>query len=385
MCGDHHAADDCFQAVFLVLVRRARTLRVTGSLGPWLFEVARRVCLQAKTAKVRRRRCESCAAKGEAGTTSQLLDDEARATVHHEVGLLPRNLRAPVVLCDLAGLSYDEAAERLGLSRSTLRGRLARGRERLRTRLERRGFKPEGVGALAVAVPASLAGATAEAAEILSGRAAGTVPALILELANGGLQSMVMTKLKAAGLSALAGVVLIAGALGLGAQTDPSRTPAPGANPYATVEYATIFTAATDDSDPSDEVAALVRKAQRQQDRGDVAAARKTLGQVDAALKQWAARLRERPVPPAPAGGSYNRNPGSPATGEEKGSHQTGPLPPPGSTPPPGGNEPLGAPGVSQARQQDLERKLHDVEAKLDAVLKELAKMKRDGIREEKR
>src|SRR4051812_24833653 len=49
--GDPHAADDCFQAVFLVLVRKARSLRRDEPLGPWLFEVARRVCAHARAAK----------------------------------------------------------------------------------------------------------------------------------------------------------------------------------------------------------------------------------------------------------------------------------------------------------------------------------------------
>src|SRR5215213_9954571 len=61
--GDPHAADDCFQATFLVLVRKARSLRLADPLGPWLFEVARRVCSNAKAAAARRRRHESSAAK----------------------------------------------------------------------------------------------------------------------------------------------------------------------------------------------------------------------------------------------------------------------------------------------------------------------------------
>src|SRR5271166_4970007 len=46
--GDLHAAEDCFQATFMVLVRRAGSISVKGSLGTWLYAVARRIAFKAR-------------------------------------------------------------------------------------------------------------------------------------------------------------------------------------------------------------------------------------------------------------------------------------------------------------------------------------------------
>src|SRR5262249_35683086 len=158
-------AEDAFQATFLVLVRKARSLRRPDALGPWLFGVARHVATRARQSTARRREHERRAAAAEAvGSPVGLGPDEA-ALVHAEVGRLPEGLRAAVVLCDLEGLSYQEAAERLGWSHATLRGRLTRARERLRRRLTRLGFGPGAALALApVSVPRLLVQATTQSA-----------------------------------------------------------------------------------------------------------------------------------------------------------------------------------------------------------------------------
>ena len=360
--GDHHTADDSFQAVFLVLVRKARTLRLTEPLGPWLFEVARRICLQAKASKVRRVRHEALAAKGEGVTSIEAPDEDLAAVVHAEVGRLPRLLRTAVVLCDLAGLSYDEAANRLGVTHSTVRGRLARGRERLRKRLELRGLTPNGIWSAVAVVPVSLASATVEAAEVMTGRSVGMVSTGILELVNGGLHTMVFTKLKAAGLSALAGSVLIAGALGLSAQTAPTTTPAQAPSSYdAAVELVATL---TEDADPSDDVAALVRKAQRQQDRGDAAAARKTLSQVENALRRWAKKLDQ---PTATLQLDTRVTPGGDAAGTFRGTIQKSAAA--------SGVDSAAAPTSPYLRltkPADVEKRLEDLEKKFDRLLKQL-------------
>src|SRR5207247_2206977 len=177
---DTHDAEDAFQATFLVLARKARSLRVRGDLGPWLYEVARRVSAHARAAAARRRKHEQQAAV-RAGSVSdgKNVEPDVTALVHDAVGKLPERFRAAVVLCDLEGLSYREAAGRLGWTLPTVRNRLARGRQRLRTALRRVGLAPESAAlasGTAPALPGALAIATARAAAQV---AAGTTPGVV--------------------------------------------------------------------------------------------------------------------------------------------------------------------------------------------------------------
>src|SRR5437763_340110 len=64
---------------------------------------------------------------------------ELRALLHAELAEIPERFRGPLVLCYLEGLTQDEAAQRLGWTAATVKGRLQRGRQMLRRRLERRG------------------------------------------------------------------------------------------------------------------------------------------------------------------------------------------------------------------------------------------------------
>src|SRR5580704_16032279 len=122
---DPHAAEDAFQATFLILVRKAGTLWVRDSVAGWLHRVAHRVALQARADAVRRRARER--ETGEAALVQgdeQGPHEELRALLHAEIGRLPDRLRLPVVLCDLEGLTRDQAAERLRWTEGALRGRL---------------------------------------------------------------------------------------------------------------------------------------------------------------------------------------------------------------------------------------------------------------------
>ena len=141
---DEHAAEDAFQATFLVLARKAPSLWVKDSLGSWLHGVAHRVATRAKADAARRRRHEQRLAEAR-GPEWEVMPDRPRsdawATLSEEIDRLPERYRAPVVLCYLEAMSYQMAAARLGVSEDAVRGRLARARERLRTRLTRRGIE----------------------------------------------------------------------------------------------------------------------------------------------------------------------------------------------------------------------------------------------------
>ncbi len=144
---DAHDAQDAFQATFLVLVQKAHALWVRDSIGPWLYQVAYRTAACARSETARRRRHEQRAAERASETASgdeNGPDRESAQRLHEEIDRLPPRFRAPIVLCDLEGYSHEQAARHLGWPVGTVKSRQARGRERLRARLIRRGLAPAG-------------------------------------------------------------------------------------------------------------------------------------------------------------------------------------------------------------------------------------------------
>ena len=142
-------AEDAFQATFLVLVKKARALGVRDSLGPWLHQVAFRTASSARISAARRHRCEDDVP---AMTLSKpdRASDELEAALHEEIERLPERFRSPVVLCDLEERTHQQAARHLGWPIGTVKSRLARGRQRLRERLSRRGLAPDAALMMAV-------------------------------------------------------------------------------------------------------------------------------------------------------------------------------------------------------------------------------------------
>jgi RNA polymerase sigma factor (sigma-70 family) len=137
---DPHGAQDAFQATFLVLARKARSISDPEQLGNWLHGVAYRTAMKARTGASRRRRHErKAAARASEAVSEDRAGRDLTPLLREEVDRLPERYRAPVVFCHLQGMSYASAAQLLGVTEGALRGRLVRGRSLLRDRLERRG------------------------------------------------------------------------------------------------------------------------------------------------------------------------------------------------------------------------------------------------------
>lgn len=208
---DPNDVDDAFQATFLILARRAGGIRDRASLGGWLHRVALRVALRLNAEAVRRRNVERqvAAARAHERACEDLARHEVQTSIHQELDRLPAAYRAAVIACHLEGLTHEEAANRLGWPVGTVRSRLARGRDRLRGRLLRRGLAP-GVasGALATGAEAAPAVLQARAVLAMSSQIAGpelfsVVPARLMLLAQEAVRPGSLTMLKLGAIVAL--------------------------------------------------------------------------------------------------------------------------------------------------------------------------------------
>ena len=206
-------AEDAFQATFLVLVRQAAALGRREILGNWLYGVAYHTALKARAAAARFAR-----EKTVLPATPHEPDREALALLDQELHNLPQHHRAALVLCDLGGKSYAEAARQLDCAEGTVASRLARARALLARRLKRRGVVLT-LAALSAAVPARLTAATVRSAT-------GTVPARVLSLADAVMKTWLLAKIKTLGAVAMAIMVLSALGLAMAASADrPAAAP----------------------------------------------------------------------------------------------------------------------------------------------------------------
>lgn len=219
-------AEDAFQATFLVLVRRAGSIRVDGggSAGRWLYGVARKVSTRLRSEARRRPPATVDPAAGDDPAALAERRD-VRDAVADELDRLPPKYRRPIELCDFEGLTYEQAGVSLGWPTATIKSRLARGRTRLRTRLERRGLAPAATAIVLAefarearaGVPESLIPPTLRAAALASG----LIPGAVARLAEGVVRTMMMEKLKSLALILVAAATTAAVA----------RSPQDGANP----------------------------------------------------------------------------------------------------------------------------------------------------------
>jgi RNA polymerase sigma factor (sigma-70 family) len=259
---DQHAAEDAFQATFLVLVRKARGLWVRDSLGPWLHQVAYRTASSLKKSIIRRRRREQSRAQSDvrrAVSVMTLPDSDRDAAIHDELNRLPEKYQAPVVLCDLEGRTQQEAARFLGWPIGTVKSRQAVGRRLIRERLARRGISLVITGAIvdflrqptSAAVPGAVSQGAVNAAMRSARLVAGYgISAPLLTITQGVLRAMFWTKIRfltsatlVIVITAGSGVFYVRGSQESSAKdgqsvskqppTTPSLTPKSGSSPNA--------------------------------------------------------------------------------------------------------------------------------------------------------
>jgi len=226
LLSDAQDAEDAFQATFLLLARRAASVRSREAVAGWLQGAAHRCALQLRRKDARRRTREGKAAMNRRPTTagSDLACRELLAILHEEARRLPAGQREAFALCGLGGLPVREAAARLGRPEGTVSWWLAEARGRLRGRLARRGFGlPAVLGLLVLAreeqaaVRPALVCATARAALALARSGAvsgGGVSGKVLTLAQEVSRSMCSSKSKVLAICLLA-ASLVSGAGGL--------------------------------------------------------------------------------------------------------------------------------------------------------------------------
>ena len=211
--GNVHDAEDAFQATFLVLVRRAASIRQGELLGNWLYGVAYRTALDARAALRRRwtREKRLGAIPEPAALAPPGACTELGPLLDRELNCLPEIYRTAVVLCDLEGRTRRDVARQLGVPTGTLSGRLTVAREMLAKRLARRGFVLSGVAlttalahdAPSASVPPSLVAAT------ISTAAAGQAAGAILHQAGRFLDRRVKAMLGMKLAAATAGIVAV--------------------------------------------------------------------------------------------------------------------------------------------------------------------------------
>ena len=234
--GDAHNAADAFQAVFLVLARKASVVRVGDSLGRWLYGVSVKVATRARRVALSRGRREQNLdgfdRAGGALPSDACERGELRTVVDEEISRLPGHYRSAVVLCYLEGLTQEQAARRLRCPIGTVESRLHRARERLRSKLSQRGLAPaigilgwlSGETARAYVPPGLLAETTAAAVPGSVGGAVGcAVSPAITSLVTETIRSIMMTNVWRIGLLLLAVGLPTAGAVTLSRTDDKAK------------------------------------------------------------------------------------------------------------------------------------------------------------------
>ena len=207
--------DDAFQAAFLLLVRKAGAIRQRESVAAWLYQTAYRVALRARDHANKRNARETSGVECLGADDSDAgLWHDVRPILDDEINRLPEKYRTPFIRCYLEGCTNEEAAVEMDCPVGTIHSRLAWARERLRSRLTRRGVTLAGAGLTALlahkaataGLPAALAETTLQAAFAYAAHSATAVgvSAGAVALTKGVLRTMFIANLKIAAAVVLA-------------------------------------------------------------------------------------------------------------------------------------------------------------------------------------
>jgi RNA polymerase sigma factor (sigma-70 family) len=244
-----HDAEDAFQAVFIVLARKAASVRQRDLVGSWLYSVAYQTALKARRAAARRQARErQMAEMPEPVTVERDLWGELLPLLDRELHRLPDKYRIPIVLCELEGLSHREAAGRLGCAEGTVSSNISRARAVLAKRLSRFGLAvtPAALAAAlsrnaSAAVPPMLVSATVKVGMLAAaGSAVGAVVSTqTAALANSVTNALYLKKVLAASAVLLAAALAAVGAGAVARQflaadpggRKPAHLPIPTASP----------------------------------------------------------------------------------------------------------------------------------------------------------
>jgi RNA polymerase sigma factor (sigma-70 family) len=192
--GNAPDAEDAYQATFLVLVRRARSIDWHAGLGPWLYGVAHRVAVKARAQRAKRARSDGEAKPSQPILPPDLSWQEACNLLHAELDRLPDQYRIPILLCYLEGKTREEAAAVLGVTSGAIKGRIKRGCDMLRNRLARRGVTLS-VGLLAILAAPSVIAASVISPSAVVAAVRGAAQPFVTALAQEVVMASVFSKL----------------------------------------------------------------------------------------------------------------------------------------------------------------------------------------------